>query len=324
MITLESLTKVYGDRRAVDDISLQIAPGKVTGFLGPNGAGKSTTMRMLLGLDRPTSGRALIDGRTYTQLSHPLHTVGALLEPRTGHPGQSARSHLLGMARSNGIPSRRVNEALGMVGLEDVASSRIGTFSLGMRQRLGIASALIGDPQVLVFDEPVNGLDPEGVSWIRHLMRDLAAQGRTVFVSSHLLSEMADTADHLVVIARGRLLADAPLGQLLDVTRTARISSPHAPRLAEVLERAGLTVTTVADHLQVSGDGIDGIGGLAHASHLQIDELSFTGASLEDIYSQLTEGVTDYRAASLPRTDTPAGTVPISTAPTITQMEDTR
>ena len=175
------------------------------------------------------------------------------------------------MARSNGIPSRRVNEALSMVGLEDVAHSRIGTFSLGMRQRLGIASALIGDPQVLVFDEPVNGLDPEGVSWIRHLMRDLPRRrDRTVFVSSHLLSEMADTADHLVVIARGRLLADAPLRQLLDVTRpTAQVRSPHAPRLAEVLERAGMTVDTVADHLQVSGDGIDTIGGLAHASALR-------------------------------------------------------
>src|SRR5699024_9686949 len=171
MITFESLTKEYGDRRAVDDISLTVGPGKVTGFLGPNGAGKSTTMRMLLGLDHPSSGRALIDGRPYARLVRPLRTVGALLEPRTGHPGQSARSHLLGMARSNGIGARRVDHCLATVGLEDVGRARIGTFSLGMRQRLGIASALIGDPEVLVFDEPVNGLDPEGVTWIRHLMR---------------------------------------------------------------------------------------------------------------------------------------------------------
>lgn len=300
MITFESLTKVYGRRRAVDDISLTIGPGKVTGFLGPNGAGKSTTMRMLLGLDRPTSGRALVNNRPYVRLPHPLSTVGALLEPHTGHPGQSARSHLLGMARSNGIPSRRVAEVLDMVGLKDVARSRIGTFSLGMRQRLGIASALLGDPEVLVFDEPVNGLDPEGVTWIRRLMRELAAQGRTVFVSSHLLSEMADTADHLVVIARGRLVADSPLRDLLDVTRTAHVRSPESVRLAEVLDRFGLSVTLSGPQLQVSGEDIDEIGALAHAKNLQIDELSFTGASLEDVYARLTEGAADHRSSTVP------------------------
>lgn len=300
MITFESLTKTYGPKRAVDDISLTIGTGKVTGFLGPNGAGKSTAMRMLLGLDRPTSGKALIGGRPYVELPHPLSTVGALLEPRTGHPGQSARSHLLGMARSNGIPSRRVTAVLNMVGLAEVARSRIGTFSLGMRQRLGIASALIGDPEVLIFDEPVNGLDPEGVTWIRRLMRDLAAQGRTVFVSSHLLSEMADTADHLVVIAQGRLVADSPLHDLLDVTRTAIVRSPESSRLAEVLDRSGLSVTLSGAQIQVSGERIDEIGSLAHGQNLQIDELSFTAASLEDVYAQLTEGATDHRSSVVP------------------------
>lgn len=300
MITFESLTKTYGPKRAVDDISLTIGTGKVTGFLGPNGAGKSTAMRMLLGLDRPTSGKALIGGRPYVELPHPLSTVGALLEPRTGHPGQSARSHLLGMARSNGIPSRRVTAVLNMVGLAEVARSRIGTFSLGMRQRLGIASALIGDPEVLIFDEPVNGLDPEGVTWIRRLMRDLVAQGRTVFVSSHLLSEMADTADHLVVIAQGRLVADSPLHDLLDVTRTAIVRSPESSRLAEVLDRSGLSVTLSGAQIQVSGERIDEIGSLAHGQNLQIDELSFTAASLEDVYAQLTEGATDHRSSVVP------------------------
>ncbi|SDS80260.1 ABC-2 type transport system ATP-binding protein [Brevibacterium sandarakinum] len=300
MITFESLTKTYGPKRAVDDISLTIGTGKVTGFLGPNGAGKSTAMRMLLGLDRPTSGKALIGGRPYVELPHPLSTVGALLEPRTGHPGQSARSHLLGMARSNGIPSRRVTAVLNMVGLAEVARSRIGTFSLGMRQRLGIASALIGDPEVLIFDEPVNGLDPEGVTWIRRFMRDLAAQGRTVFVSSHLLSEMADTADHLVVIAQGRLVADSPLHDLLDVTRTAIVRSPESSRLAEVLDRSGLSVTLSGAQIQVSGERIDEIGSLAHGQNLRIDELSFTAASLEDVYAQLTEGATDHRSSVVP------------------------
>ncbi|WP_309131528.1 ATP-binding cassette domain-containing protein [Brevibacterium sp.] len=298
MIRFESLTKVYGDKRAVDDITVTIHPGRVTGFLGPNGAGKSTTMRMLLGLDRPSAGTALIDDRRYAELDRPLRTVGALLEPRTGHPGQSARSHLLGMARSNGISPRRVDEALATVGLDDVGRSRIGTFSLGMRQRLGIASALIGDPKVLVFDEPVNGLDPEGVSWIRRLMRSLAAEGRTVFVSSHLLSEMADTADHLVIIARGRLVADAPLRELLDVTRTAHVRTPEASALAVVLANAGLEVSAAEEGLRVSGTDIDSIGALAHSHRIRIDELAFTGSSLEDVYARLTAGGTDYRAIS--------------------------
>ncbi|WP_147919219.1 ABC transporter ATP-binding protein [Ruania zhangjianzhongii] len=304
MITLDSLTKVYGSKRAVDHLSVDVAPGAVTGFLGPNGAGKSTTMRVLLGLDRASSGSARINGRNYQELTHPLRTVGALLDPRSGHPGQSARQHLLGMARSNGISSARVPQVLETVGLQDVARSRIGTFSLGMRQRLGIASALLGDPDVLIFDEPVNGLDPEGVTWVRTLMRTLAAEGRTVFVSSHLLSEMAETADHLVVISRGRLVADAPLDDLLEATRTATVRSPDAAELARVLTRADLTVVATGQVLSVTGEGLDRIGQLAHGHGAQLDELSFAGDSLETVYERLTADTAEYRGTN-PRT-TPA------------------
>src|SRR5699024_1378657 len=301
-------------------------PGKVTGFLGPNGAGKSTTMRMLLGLDHPSSGRALIDGRPYARLVRPLRTVGALLEPRTGHPGQSARSHLLGMARSNGIGSRRVDHCLATVGLEDVGRSRIGTFSLGMRQRLGIASALIGDPEVLVFDEPLNGLDPERVTWIRHLMRDLAAEGRTLFVSSHLHAEMAETADHLVVIARGalvfvargRLVADAMLAELLAATRTSRVRTPPPSAIAEGLDRAERTVSFAAGEgsaLHVSGEDIGTIGALAHAAGLQIDELSFSTATLENVYTSLTEAATEYRAGGSESMTMPTDEQPLTEDP---------
>ena len=213
-ITLEHLTKRFGGTVAVDGLDLEIRPGRVTGFLGPNGAGKSTTMRMILGLDRPTSGRALLDGQPYGSYEWPLRQVGALLEPAV-HPGRTGRNHLLAMARSNAIPARRVDEMLETVGMGGAARKRAGTYSLGMGQRLGIAGALLGDPPVVILDEPVNGLDPDGVRWIRRLMRELAAEGRTVFVSSHLLSEMQVTADHLVVIGRGRLLADAPLDEIV-------------------------------------------------------------------------------------------------------------
>ncbi|HEY0699647.1 MAG TPA: ATP-binding cassette domain-containing protein, partial [Micromonospora sp.] len=215
MITLRGLTKRFGAATAVDNLTLDLAPGLVTGFLGPNGAGKSTTMRMILGLDRPTAGQALIDGRRYAALRHPLREVGALLDAKAVHPGRSARRHLLAMARSNGIPARRVDEVLDTVGLTSVAGKRAGAYSLGMGQRLGIAGALLGDPGVLMFDEPVNGLDPDGVRWVRELMRSLAAEGRTVFVSSHLMSEMQLTADQLVVIGRGRLIADAPIAEVI-------------------------------------------------------------------------------------------------------------
>ena len=213
MITLEGLTKRYGDTTAVDSLDLTISPGRVTGFLGPNGAGKSTTMRMILGLDTPTEGTALVDGRPYADWPRPLTKVGALLDAKALHPRRTARNHLVAMAQSNGIPVSRVDEVLSIVGLDTVTRKRAGEFSLGMGQRLGIAGALLGDPEVLMFDEPVNGLDPDGVRWVRGLMRSLAAEGRTVFVSSHLMSEMQQTADQLVVIGRGRLIADAPVGR---------------------------------------------------------------------------------------------------------------
>ncbi|XVV14216.1 ABC transporter ATP-binding protein [Actinoplanes sp. CA-131856] len=214
-ITLRKLTKRYGRTLAVDGLDLEVRPGRVTGFLGPNGAGKSTTMRMVLGLDRPTSGSALVGGRPYAEHRWPLREVGAVLEAKAAHPGRTGRNHLLAMARSNAVPAGRVDEVLGMVGLGDAARKRTGTYSLGMGQRLGLAGALLGDPAVLILDEPVNGLDPDGVRWIRGLLRDLAAEGRTVFVSSHLLTEMQMTASHLVVIGKGRLLADAPMDELL-------------------------------------------------------------------------------------------------------------
>ncbi len=215
LITLEKLTKRFGSTVAVDGLDLEVRPGRVTGFLGPNGAGKSTTMRMILGLDRPTSGRALLNGRPYSAYAWPLRKVGALIEAKSVHPGRTGRNHLLAMARSNAIPAVRVDEVLERVGLAGAAGKRSGTYSMGMGQRLGIAGALLGDPPVVILDEPVNGLDPDGVRWIRGLMRDLAAEGRTVLVSSHLLSEMQVTADHLVVIGRGRLIADAPLEQII-------------------------------------------------------------------------------------------------------------
>nr|WP_240670481.1 ATP-binding cassette domain-containing protein [Actinoplanes solisilvae] len=215
LITLERLTKTFGSTVAVDGLDLEVRPGRVTGFLGPNGAGKSTTLRMILGLDRPTSGRALLDGRPYAAYSWPLRKIGAVLEAKAAHPGRSGRNHLLAMARSNAIPASRVDVVLEQVGIAGAARKRTGTYSLGMGQRLGLAGALLGDPPVLVLDEPVNGLDPDGVRWIRELMRSLAAEGRTVFVSSHLLSEMQVTADHLVVIGHGRLVADAPLDEIV-------------------------------------------------------------------------------------------------------------
>ncbi|KAB8169853.1 ATP-binding cassette domain-containing protein [Streptomyces sp. 3MP-14] len=296
MITFDSVTKTYGAKRAVDGLSTEIGPGRVTGFLGPNGAGKSTTMRILLGLDRATSGAALIDGRPYHQLRCQLRTVGALLEARAGHPGQPARSHLLGMARSNGMGRRRVGEVLAAVGLSEVAGARIGTFSLGMRQRLGIATALLGDPPVLILDEPVNGLDPEGVTWIRTLMRSLAAEGRTVFVSSHLLSEMAATADHLVILSRGRLLADRPLTELLNVSRRAELRTPSPALLSRVLSEAGLSVDAVGDRLRVTGERIEEIGAIARENEIQLDELTFSGESLEDVYRRLTADSVEFRA----------------------------
>ncbi|WP_431910874.1 ABC transporter ATP-binding protein [Amycolatopsis thermoflava] len=297
MITVRALTKRFGGRTAVDQLTFAVRPGKVTGFLGPNGAGKSTTMRMVLGLDRPTSGEALVDGKRYGDLRWPLRTVGALLDAKALHPGRSAAKHLLAMARSNDIPDRRVEEVLATVGLSDVAGKRAGQFSLGMGQRLGIAGALLGDPGVLLFDEPVNGLDPDGVRWVRQLMRSLAAEGRTILVSSHLMSEMQLTADHLLVIGKGRLLADAPLGELLadgSVVR-ARCAEPAGrARLAAQLPGARVE----GDSVLVTGATVESIGDLAFELGVRLHGLSEERASLEQAYMELTADAVEYGADS--------------------------
>lgn len=297
MISLDHLTKRYGDRVAVDDLKLRLRPGAVTGFLGPNGAGKSTTMRMILGLDRPTAGRALVGGRPYHELDNPLRTVGALLDARAVHPGRSVRAHLLALARGNGIPKARVGEVLETVGLGAVAGKRAGTLSLGMSQRLGIAGALLGDPEVLMFDEPVNGLDPDGVRWVRRLMRTLAGEGRTVFVSSHLMSEMQLTADHLVVIGKGRLLADAPLGEVLAATAVL-VRTPHAGDLAARLTAAGIAVERRGENeLVATGAPIERVGDLAHEAGVRLHELSPREPSLEQAYQELTADSVEYGSA---------------------------
>src|ERR1700689_4756668 len=241
MIEARDLTKVYGGKAAVDHLSFTVEPGRVTGFLGPNGAGKSTTMRLILGLDRPQTGVALINGKRYRDLRDPLRTVGALLEAKTVHPGRSARNHLLFLAQTQGLPPRRVEEVLALVGLQDVADKRAGGFSLGMSQRLGVAVAMLGDPEVLLLDEPVNGLDPEGILWIRNLMKQLAAEGRTVFVSSHLMNEMAVTADHLIVIGRGKLIADCSTQEFIERSseKYVLVRSPDAARLADLIVADG-------------------------------------------------------------------------------------
>src|SRR5882757_1818207 len=245
MIEARDLTKRYGDKLAVDHLSFTVEPGQVTGFLGPNGAGKSTTMRLILGLDRPQSGIALINGRRYRDLKDPLRTVGALLEAKTVHPGRTARNHLLFPAQTQGLPARRVKEVLALVGLQDVADKRAGGFSLGMSQRLGVAVAMLGDPEVLLLDEPVNGLDPEGVLWIRNLMKQLASEGRTILVSSHLMNEMAVTADYVIVIGRGRLITEARTEDVIarSTNKSVRVRSPDAARLTELITSAGGKVT---------------------------------------------------------------------------------
>jgi ABC-2 type transport system ATP-binding protein len=299
MIELVGLTKVFGQTRAVDDLTCTVEPGVVTGFLGPNGAGKTTTMRLILGLDHPTAGTATIDGRRYRVLSDPLRTVGALLDARQAQPSRSARNHLRWIAATNRIPAKRVDEVLDMVGLTSAAGSNAGTLSLGMSQRLGIAAALLGDPPVLLFDEPVNGLDPEGIRWIRTLMRTLAGQGRTVFVSSHLLAEMANTADRLVVIGNGKLIASTTVAEFVGRpgADAVRVRSPQLDTLRRVLTDAGLSAET--DHgsaLLVRGAAIEVIGDLAARNAITLHELSAQRASLEEAYMQLTDEVTEYRA----------------------------
>ena len=292
MITLRGLTKRYGDVLAVDDLTVDVEPGRVTGFLGPNGAGKSTTMRMLLGLDRPTSGQALVDGRQVAGLAEPLRCVGALLDAGAVHPGRSGRDHLRVAARTNGIPLRRVDEVLGLVGLESAAGRRVKGWSLGMRQRLGIAAALLGDPPVLLFDEPVNGLDVDGVRWVRRLVRDLADEGRTVLVSSHLMSEMQQTADQLVVLGRGRLLADASVEEVLQGqgARQVRVRTPSSGVLEAVLAGAGLVVRPLDDdaELLVEGAGVEQVGDLAHEHGIALHGLAEVSGSLEQAYLELT------------------------------------
>jgi ABC-2 type transport system ATP-binding protein len=299
VIELTGLTKRYRARLAVDDLTVRVLPGRVTGFLGPNGSGKTTTMRCVLGLTRPTAGTATVLGRPYRELARPMRTVGALIDPRARHPRRSARDHLLALAQSDALPASRVEEVVELVGLESVAAQRVGGFSLGMGQRLGIAVALLGDPEVLLFDEPVNGLDPDGIRWVRGLLRGLAAEGRTVLVSSHLMSEMQDTADHLVVLGRGRLLADVPMAELLGSGSAVRVRSPQAAALAPALERAGGQVDRGSDGaLRVRGLSAEQTGDVAFAVGARVHELIRTTMSLESAYLALTGEDVEYRAGT--------------------------
>jgi ABC-2 type transport system ATP-binding protein len=301
MIVAEHLTKVYGPKTAVSDLSFTVHPGVVTGFLGPNGAGKSTTMRMILGLDAPTAGQVTVNGKHYAEHAAPLHEVGALLEARAIHTGRTARNHLLALAATHGIPDRRVDDVIGLVGLTDVASKRVGGFSLGMGQRLGIAVALLADPATLILDEPVNGLDPEGIRWVRNLLKGLAAEGRTVFVSSHLMNEMAVTAEHIIVVGRGRLIADVGVEEFLRSASTSsvRVRSPEASRLAELVAGPDVTVTPSADGaLRVTGLTPASIGDLARDHGLAIHELAAENASLEEAFMEMTADAVEYHGTS--------------------------
>ena len=299
MIKVENLSKRYGEKLAVDGLDFVVQPGIVTGFLGPNGAGKSTTMRMIAGLDEPTAGRVLVNGRNYRSALAPMAELGILLEAKAVHTGRSARNHLLALAQTNGVSRRRVDEMIDMVGLRDVASKRVGGFSLGMGQRLGIASALLGDPQVVVLDEPVNGLDPEGVLWIRNLLKDLAAEGRTVFVSSHLMSEMALTATRLVVIGRGRLIADTTVEDFVNRAGGSNVTvrTPQTAQLRDLLLAPDITVTSEQSGvLRVKGLSAEQIGTAAWQAHLPVFELTTNHASLEEAFMRLTDDSVDFRS----------------------------
>ena len=297
MIEARGLTKDYGEKRAVDDLSFDVRPGIVTGFLGPNGSGKSTTMRLVLGLDRPTKGRVTVNGKLYAQHPAPLHEVGALLEARSVHTGRSARNHLRVLAQTQGIPRSRVEELIDMVGLHDVANKRAGKFSLGMGQRLGIACALLGDPHTVMLDEPVNGLDPEGIQWIRGLLRGLAAEGRTVFVSSHLMSEMSLTADHLIVIGRGKLIADTSVDDFVAAAskKLVHVRSPQSSALQGVLTGLGGTIVELeGGMLEVGGVTAEQVGEAAAANGLVLHELTPHLASLEEAFMDLTRGELEF------------------------------
>jgi ABC-2 type transport system ATP-binding protein len=300
MIEARGLVKRYGTTAAVNDLSFTIRPGLVTGFLGPNGAGKTTTIRLILGLDRPSAGTVTVNGQPYAASPAPMHEVGALLDAGAVHGGRTARNHLLGLAQTNGISRRRVDEVLGVVGLTDVAAKRTKGFSLGMRQRLGIAAALLGDPQILMFDEPVNGLDPEGILWIRNLMRSLAAEGRTVLVSSHLMSEMEYTADHLLVIGRGRLIADCGMAEFIarGSGQAVRVRTPQPDALARAVAAAGGSVAAAADDGQFEVRSLteDQVSDLAFAQGIRLYHLAATRVSLEHAFMELTADSVEFRA----------------------------
>jgi len=299
MIEVRGLTKRYGAKTAVDDLTFSIKPGQVTGFLGPNGAGKTTTMRCILGLDYPTEGTVTVDGKVYGSLAYPMREVGALLEAKAVHGGRSAYNHLLCLAQTNSLPKRRVGEVLELVGLTEVAKKRSKGFSLGMSQRLGIAATLLGDPKVLMFDEPVNGLDPEGILWIRNLMKALAAEGRTVFVSSHLMSEMENTADHLIVIGRGKLIAATSMKEFVAGASGAsvRVRTPSADQLVRAVTAKGATTSTDEDGaIEVRGMSAEQIGDLAFGEGIRLHELATVRASLEEAYMEVTADSVEYHA----------------------------
>jgi ABC-2 type transport system ATP-binding protein len=304
MIEAQGLTKRYGDKVAVDDLSFSVEPGKITGFLGPNGAGKTTTMRLILGLDRPTKGTVAVHGKDFRELAQPMREVGALLDAKAVHGGRSAYNHLLCLAQTNDIPRRRVDEVLDIVGLAEVARKRSKGFSLGMSQRLGIAATLLGDPRILMFDEPVNGLDPEGILWIRNLMRGLAAEGRTVFVSSHLMSEMENTADHLIVIGRGKLIADCTMDDFIARSSglTVLVRTPQPDELTRAVKAAGGTLIAPddgdgdADELRVRGLTADRVGDIAFANGVRLHHLAPARASLEQAFMELTADSVEYHA----------------------------
>ena len=301
MIEARAVSKRYGDKTAVDGLTFTVKPGVVTGFLGPNGAGKSTTIRMIMGLDAPTSGTVTVNGKRYDELSAPLREVGALLEAKAVHTGRSAYNHLLALALTTGIPQRRVDEVIDLVGLRDVARKRVGGFSLGMGQRLGVAAALLGDPATLVLDEPVNGLDPQGILWIRNLLRGLAAEGRTVFVSSHLMSEMALTAEHLIVIGKGRLIADSSVNEFIEraSSKVVRVRTQQATELRDLLAGAGVDITSVEPGL-IQVRGLDGaaIGRVACRNAIALEELTPVQASLEEAFMELTDDALEYRVTA--------------------------
>jgi ABC-2 type transport system ATP-binding protein len=302
MIEARGLTKRFGDKLAVDQLSFTVEPGRITGFLGPNGAGKTTTMRLILGLDHPTGGSVSVNGREFPRSANPMREVGALLDAKAMHGGRSAYNHLLCLAQTNGLPRRRVGEVLDLVGLTEVAGKRSKGFSLGMGQRLGIAAALLGDPAILMFDEPVNGLDPEGIMWIRTFMKQLAGEGRTVFVSSHLMSEMENTADHLLVIGRGRLIADCSVAEFIErnSVQAVRVRTPQPDALVAAIRRAGGRVAAAGEAIVIHGLAADKVGDLAYENGIRLHELALAQASLEEAFMELTAASVEFRAGGGP------------------------